>query len=384
MLAWRRSDVEQLNWLAHLHRRAHGQLTGPILSIDDALDYQAGDRIVTLAPAADRSFVTSERGTVTSVDVDERALWVRFDDGRTLPLVDRELDPDRLAHGYAITVHRAQGATVDTAHVYEDGGGRELAYVKASRARHTTHIYVTADDVDQAVDDLQRDWAHETRQRWVIDTHHPAPATDSIKRHELTPLQHAARRLQLDAERWAVNALIPPDVTDQLNLARRRVAHLGRDLEELAVGRYRYDERVSNAGTERMFARHKLHLAQQDLERPLPRGRAGRDEHANRLERIRHAQTRAATAEQIWNELAAPIETRLRSEFADARAAVDDFTQQQQQRVDWITEHPEARRRLTHLEQSLQPVIEQHHIAQRLARQRTVEPEIDHGLGLGL
>ena len=36
-----------------------------------------------------------------------------------------ETTADRLALGYAVTVHRSQGATVDTAHRYEDGG-REI------------------------------------------------------------------------------------------------------------------------------------------------------------------------------------------------------------------------------------------------------------------
>ena len=42
-----------------------------------------------------------------------------------------------------------------------------------SRARQHTTIHVVADDLDQAVEDLQRDWAHEHRPRWAIDTGTP-------------------------------------------------------------------------------------------------------------------------------------------------------------------------------------------------------------------
>lgn len=35
-----------------------------------------------------------------------------------------------------------QGATVDRAHVFADGGGRELAYVAMSRARESSQVYV--------------------------------------------------------------------------------------------------------------------------------------------------------------------------------------------------------------------------------------------------
>ena len=84
-------------------------------------------------------------------------------------------------------MHRSQGATFDTVHDLEDGGGRELAYVGLSRARHRSTIYVDADFLDQAVDDLTQAWAIERRQQWVIDREtptaemvRPAAADDSI------------------------------------------------------------------------------------------------------------------------------------------------------------------------------------------------------------
>jgi hypothetical protein len=51
-----------------------------------------------------------------------------------------DIGADRLGYGYAITGHRAQGATVEVAHVLDDGGGRELAYVAMSRARNASHV----------------------------------------------------------------------------------------------------------------------------------------------------------------------------------------------------------------------------------------------------
>ena len=81
---------------------------------------------------------------------------------------------DHLAHGYAITIHRSQGATYDTTHYIEDGGGRELAYVGMSRARHHATIYRQADNLEQAIDDLTTAWTIERRQEWVIDRTQPA------------------------------------------------------------------------------------------------------------------------------------------------------------------------------------------------------------------
>jgi hypothetical protein len=46
-------------------------------------------------------------------------------------------------------VHRAQGLTCDTAQaLLSDATAREELYVAASRARHTTHLYLTEPDAD--------------------------------------------------------------------------------------------------------------------------------------------------------------------------------------------------------------------------------------------
>ena len=123
--------------------------------------------------------MTSERGTVTAVDPDRCQLMARMDDGRDQLFAAEDMTADRLDYGYATTVHRAQGATVDVAHRFHDGGGRELAYVAMSRARQQATVHVVADDVDQAVEDLQRDWAHEHRPRWAIDT--GTPETNALR-----------------------------------------------------------------------------------------------------------------------------------------------------------------------------------------------------------
>ena len=60
---------------------------------------------------------------------------------------DREVDTQKyghLDHGYCITVHKAQGSTVDRAHVLASDNGmssREWSYVAASRAKEETHIH---------------------------------------------------------------------------------------------------------------------------------------------------------------------------------------------------------------------------------------------------
>src|SRR5207302_10234322 len=138
-----------------------------------------------------------------------------------------ELARDRLAYGYAVTVHRSQGATVDVAHRLEDGGGRQLGYVSMSRGRQANTVHVVADNVDQAVEDLTRDWSVDHRARWAIDSGTPATDPLAVEHHDRAPagMRASLHHARLEAERRAVLAAIPPDPSPA-------IARLDRELAE--------------------------------------------------------------------------------------------------------------------------------------------------------
>jgi len=200
--------------------------------------YRAGDRIVTLAPGAGGEIVTSERGTVAGVDLNRRELGATMDDGRFQRFADDDLDADHLAHGYAVTVHRSQGSTVERAHALEDGGGRELAYVKMSRAKESSTVYVVADSPEQAVEDLGRSWSQSRRIGWAIDRGIPAPGaevgqpTHRQPRHVDASVHHA----RLVAERDAVAEVVPTDPGPAYGQLRNRVQRLEWELEGIDRG----------------------------------------------------------------------------------------------------------------------------------------------------
>ena len=114
------------------------------------------------------------------------------------------------------------------AHVLEDGGGRELAYVKMSRARECSTVYVVADSVEQAADDLRGSWAQSRRVGWAIDQGTPAPG-----RPGPDVLDDSLLHARLVAEREALAAGVPRDFYDLRMQAEGRVKALEGRLQAL-------------------------------------------------------------------------------------------------------------------------------------------------------
>ena len=246
LLAWRRADVADLNRLAREHWDQLGRLHGDDVEVSPGRWYTVGDRLVALAPNPAAGIVTSEQLHVT--DVDENHLDVRTADGHTARITGDGLDAKHLGFGYALTVHRAQGATYERSHVLAAGAGRELTYVTLSRARERTSIYATADDLAQALDGLQADWGVERHQRWIADSpaapgREPEPASRAptpgeppaalspserlwAARSHLVELEDDYRALHAGAGRWrdtpeGVAARELAAATDDLDQARR-------------------------------------------------------------------------------------------------------------------------------------------------------------------
>lgn len=198
-----------------------GRLSGPELTAEDGRAYRAGDRIITLCPGPQGAWVTSQTATVTAVDPEQRTLQAVTPDGQQLSFGSDDIGPGKVDWGYAITAYRSQGATVDTAHVLADGGGRELAYVAMSRARQQSHVYLAAPSRVEALPRLVWQWEQQRRQHWVT-----APAGPSIE--------------QLRAERQRLIDTIPPGVAQRLAAVRAEQTAAQRDIDHLNTGAGRW------------------------------------------------------------------------------------------------------------------------------------------------
>lgn len=370
MYAWQRRNVAALNQLARERWAAEGRLTGPELVAPGGRRYQAGDWIVTLSPGRDT--VTSERGTIVAVRPEEETLIARMDDGRFVRLVGAEIDVQHLAHGYAVTAYRAQGATVDVAHRLEDGGGRELAYVALSRARAGSHSWLVADDHDQAKEDLVREWSAEARARWVIDTGAP----DHRPRRPWTEPTRVLDRAKLEAERRALVSVIPADPRPALWAAFDQLAKLSqleRDLET-GEGIWRGTDLGRAAGR-----LHDLSAGRQQCEKALRRSDIGWRERRRLSATIKRdfAGERAAVVE--FEQLASAVRVQLKEERRSLEAAVDTLQTRVGERNEWLSQHPEAEHRLGVLNAELSDTERATATDPRL--EGALRPQIDQALG---
>ncbi len=249
LLAVRRSDVDDLNGRARAYLQRAGDVAGPELVIDER-PYQAGDDIVCLRNDRRLGVCNGTRATVEAVDPDAGTLTVRAE-GRRVVLPAVYLDDGNVAHGYATTIHKSQGATFDRGLLLgTDELYRERGYVGMSRGRQTNHLYlVGAAETDDAAghgpppkvrdpaDAVQAALTHETDQRLAIDTGDPLalwPIDDLIaEKHRLgrvladCPEDRSHDVASLTERRHQIEQQLEPLVHHFNELADRRLRGLG-------------------------------------------------------------------------------------------------------------------------------------------------------------
>ena len=165
MIASTNEAVTKLNDLAQAHAIEHGQVsTGAgAVALHNSSRAHVGDTIVTRKNAR-RLIVNSGQDFVKNGDI--WRVTDLHDDGRitaqhiqhggkvTLPAHYVEQSVEL---GYAATIHRAQGSTVDTAHALVDAAtDRAGAYVALTRGRENNQLYVALADGEKRDDVLDR------------------------------------------------------------------------------------------------------------------------------------------------------------------------------------------------------------------------------------
>ncbi len=215
MIAGDGATVAALNERARTDRIAAGHVAEAGLVLHGGAIAAVGDEVVTrennrLLATGKRWVKNGDRWMVTSTNHDGSMTVKRAGGGGEVVLpVDYVAEHVELA--YATTAHRAQGRTVDTAHVMVTSGtAREVLYVAATRGRESNRLYV--------------------------DTHYdPDPATSH---EQMTPLQTPRQVLygclqRMGADRGAHDTIrASQDAAESLSTLHAEYATIARAAQE--------------------------------------------------------------------------------------------------------------------------------------------------------
>jgi conjugative relaxase-like TrwC/TraI family protein len=121
---------------------------GHRLAVGDLILTRHNDASIPLRntddPAAEQSPVRNgQRWQVTTINPDNNRLIARRVDDDTLGAFANDYVREHITHGYALTVHCAQGVTSATTHaVLSEAAARALSYVALTRGRDTNTAYL--------------------------------------------------------------------------------------------------------------------------------------------------------------------------------------------------------------------------------------------------
>lgn len=152
MMARRNADVDDLNRRARRHVAAAGELSGPVMLIAGR-PFQVGDEVICTRNDHPNAIRNGTVGTIVGLSCSDRTITIATDDGER-QLARGYVDGGHLRHGYAVTVHKAQGRTCERGLLLaSDDLHREMGYVGLSRGRESNRMYLVADEPD---DELER------------------------------------------------------------------------------------------------------------------------------------------------------------------------------------------------------------------------------------
>jgi Ti-type conjugative transfer relaxase TraA len=154
-------EVRALNEATRERMRAAGDLGDEVhVTVErGARNFASGDRVMFLQNERGLGVKNGTLGIVERVSAQSMA--VQTDDGRSVRFDLK--DYNRIDHGYAATIHKAQGMTVDRTHVLATPGmDAHSSYVALSRHRDGVDLHYGRDDFanqDRFVRALSRDRA---------------------------------------------------------------------------------------------------------------------------------------------------------------------------------------------------------------------------------
>ena len=211
MLAFRRADVRSLNEKARSIRMAAGELGPSHLAVkteDGDRHFARADRIYFLKNDTTLGVKNGTLGTIAAID--GAKLAVSLDDGRQVVVDTAKYT--KLDHGYAGTIHKSQGVTVDRAYVFASRYMDSAAsYVAMSRHRDDAHLYFSEAEFATAETMISRI----TRDRSVESAHEVGGEQTVPTKHQPTS-REAVQAMAVERKLEAHEAFLRLSPTDQL------------------------------------------------------------------------------------------------------------------------------------------------------------------------
>jgi hypothetical protein len=350
ILAYRRDEVDQFNTACQQLRDQQGQLGPQRLTVRDR-SFAVGDQVICGKNAIQSLGVANAtRGQVVAVDLEQRSMTLKLQDGREVTLPRAYLDqrparwvgnnPDRrtVDLAYASTGHRSQGMTVDE--VLERVTGdedRPWLHVASSRSTIKTTIYSTVSPQPASRQDREREVVEvpgadpspigQAEQLAAVARRDGSQrlAADTTTRLDLRSMG----RHDLRARREQLGALLTDGPGDQSRLVAHATMRRQQHEQRLAEATSRrQDARDLVAGLEhgpaRWLRRGDLARARQQAEQAAQAWQVARqqaDRAADRERDLRQAQQHYHAHREANPELAAEHQAVMREEAWQRRVA---------------------------------------------------------------
>ncbi|WP_028345498.1 Ti-type conjugative transfer relaxase TraA [Bradyrhizobium murdochi] len=217
-------EVRALNEAARERMRAAGGLGDDVrLTVERGRrSFASGDRVMFLQNERGLGVKNGTLGTIEQVSA--QSMTVQTDNGRSVRFDLK--DYSRIDHGYAATIHKAQGMTVDRAHVLATPGmDAHSSYVALSRHRDRVDLHYGRDDF-AGQDRLTRTLSRDRTKDMASDYERADPAQSYAERRGITFRERVAEivrrvvpekvRNMFDGLRLSAEAVRGPDVARRL------------------------------------------------------------------------------------------------------------------------------------------------------------------------
>jgi len=158
VFAYRNKDVNDFNLAMrqHLQERGHVERENHAFNTKHGrFDFSIGDQVVMTSTDKPAGLINGQSGRI----VDIKGSFITLDTHNNLRTFDAK-QFDGFRHGYAGTIYKGQGRTVDHAYIYHTRHwGQANGYVALSRHKTDAHLFVAGQfkDMDKLAKSLKRD-----------------------------------------------------------------------------------------------------------------------------------------------------------------------------------------------------------------------------------